>query len=133
MMFSTGNAATDGAPFNAWFIGDLKSWTERNGGLNANVIDFGFRQSTGVEMKWSVHRAGEVRAAWAPCSNRTTMSLLVRGKFLLRFRSPYARERITEQRLERESDYAVWGTDTEHTWVVEEDSVIFTVRWKEIG
>ena len=59
------------------------------------------------------------------------MSLLVRGRFLLRFRSPQFRDKVTEQRLVREGDYAIWDTDVEHTWVVEEDSVIFTIRWKE--
>jgi len=89
------------------------------------------RQSQVVEMKWGMHRAGETRAEWAPCSDKQTMSLLVRGKFLLRFRAPEQLTLIVERRLEREGDYAVWGTSVEHTWLVEEDAVIFTVRWCE--
>jgi hypothetical protein len=44
---------------------------------------------------------------------------------------PANRSEITEQLLAREGDYAIWGTETEHTWVVLEEAVIFTVRWKE--
>jgi hypothetical protein len=129
MKFSSGNAVADGAPFHSWFVGNLKSWTEP--GLAATQPDFGLRASSTVEMKWGTHRAGERRTKWAACSDKMTMSLLVRGKFLLRFRSPGNRPEIIEQLLAREGDYAIWGTETEHTWVVVEDAVIFTVRWKE--
>ena len=129
---TSGNAAGDGAPFRFWFVGDMERWAAKQSGVRKRP-EFGHRQSSAVEMKWGVHQAGEEREAWAPCSEQTTMSLLVRGKFLLRFRSPGARGQVTEQRLEREGDYAIWGPDMEHTWVVEEEGVIFTVRWKESG
>ncbi len=131
MLFSKGNAANDGAPFNFWFIGDLTSWAKRDSAAVQQQRDFGLRQSASVEMKWGLHRGGEQRADWAACSDRKTISLLVRGKFLVRFRSPEDRGHIIEQRLECEGDYAVWGSDSEHTWIAEEDSVIFTVRWQE--
>ncbi len=130
MLFTKGNAADDGAPFGSWFIGDLEGWSKRNEAVN-HPRDLALRQSSRVEVKWGTHRAGEGRADWASCSDKTTMSLLVRGKFLLRFRAPDHREQVIEQRLEHEGDYAVWGTSAEHTWFVEEDAVIFTVRWKE--
>jgi hypothetical protein len=129
MLFSHGNAAVDGAPFNSWFIGNLKAWAKPPG--EAFQPDFGLRLSTTVEVKWGTHRAGDARADWAASGGKMTMSLLVRGKFLLRFRSPATRAEIFERRLEREGDYAIWGTDAEHTWIVEEDAVILTVRWKE--
>jgi len=131
MQITSGNAARDGTPFNAWFIGDLQKWTAARRGDDSSEPT-GLRQSQIVEMKWGVHRVGDQRADWAPCADRMTISVLVRGKFLLRFRSPEAPSEIVEQRLEREGDYAVWPTDVEHTWLVEEDTVIFTVRWKEI-
>jgi hypothetical protein len=127
----SGNAQADGAPFKSWFVGDFKAWMAMHTAVPAESA-FALRQSRVVEMKWSAHRAGETRADWALCSDKHTMSLLVRGKFLLRFRTPDRRTQITERRLEREGDYALWGIDdVEHTWLVEEDAVIFTVRWRE--
>ena len=127
---SSGNATADGAPFQFWFIGDLERWTA-NLANSAVGEDFALRQSHVVEMKWGMHRAGDTRPEWAPCSEKRTMSLLVRGKFLLRFRAPSRLTQITERRLEQQGDYAIWGSSLEHTWVVEEDAVIFTVRWHE--
>ena len=130
MQITSGNATHDGAPFNSWFIGDLQKWTKgRARGVASNAV--GLRQSQIVEIKWGTHRAGEQRADWASCADMMTMSLLVRGKFLLRFRLPTERTEVAERRLESEGDYAIWGMDVEHTWVVEDDAVIFTVRWRE--
>jgi hypothetical protein len=130
MQTTSGNAAHDGAPFDFWFIGDLQKWTQTQTDADAANAT-GLRQSQMVEMKWGTHEAGAQRRDWAPCARTVTMSLLVRGKFLLRFRSAAAREEIVERRLEREGDYVIWGTDVEHTWLVEEDSLILTVRWRE--
>ena len=129
MIFVSGNAADDGAPFHSWFVGDLNAWTKP--GDPAAGQDLGLRTSSAVEMKWGNHRKGEQRREWAGCSDKMTMSVLVRGKFRLRFRSPGDGSKVIERLLEREGDYALWGTDAEHTWIVEEDAVIFTVRWKE--
>ena len=107
-------------------MGDLNRWAAGNG-----AAAFGLRQSSIVEVKWGVHPAGETRPEWAPCSNKSSLSLLVRGRFLARFRNPNNPNAVKELRLVREGDYVIWGTDLEHTWVVEEDCVIFTVRWQE--
>lgn len=128
LQIMSGNAGTDGSSFNFWFVGDLKTWARTP---MPSASGFGLRQSRVVEMKWGEHPAGEARADWAAASDKTTVSILVRGKFLLRFRSATAREQIVERRLEREGDYALWKSDVEHTWLVEEDSVILTVRWRE--
>ena len=126
MQITLGNAGTDGAEFKHWFVGDLNRWAPEN-----SAAAFGLRQSSVVEMKWGVHRAGETRPEWAPCSNQSSLSLLVRGKFLARFRTPEHPDTVVERRLVREGDYVIWGTDLEHTWVAEEESVVFTVRWQE--
>lgn len=127
MQLTGGNAGADGRDFGFWFVGDLQRWAAKR----QEAPDFGLRQSSAVEMKWGLHRAGEGRGEWAVCSNKHTMSLLVSGKFLLRFRSPSVLERIEERRLQQSGDYALWGTDLEHTWIVEEDALIMTVRWQE--
>jgi hypothetical protein len=38
---------------------------------------------------------------------------------------------VKEQRLTEGGDYAVWGADVEHTWLVEQDAIVLTVRWQE--
>src|SRR5688572_13731594 len=124
-----GNAMTDGLPFQSWFIGDLEMWAGRSA-PTLPVSDFGLRQSRIVEIKWGEHRAGDRRTDWAACSDKISLSVLLRGKFLLRFRSPEDRDAVVERRLACEGDYAIWGIDVEHTWVVEEDSVVLTVRWR---
>jgi hypothetical protein len=132
MRTTSGNAARDGAPFDFWFVGDVQKWTQALSDPDA-AKPAGLRQSHVLEIKWGAHEAGAQRSDWAPCARTMTMSLLVRGRFLLRFRTAAAREEIVEHRLEREGDYVIWGTDVEHTWIVEEDSLILTVRWREPG
>lgn len=127
MVLTHGNAAVDGATTRSWFVGDLAGWLGQAGSTHPPA--FGLRNSAAVEMKWGVHRAGDTRPEWAECAEKLTMSLLVRGRFLLQFRSPAARESMTQHRLQQEGDYVIWGADLEHTWVVEQDSVILTIRW----
>jgi hypothetical protein len=127
-MIEHGNAHADGAPFGHWFIGDLSRWAQKRGFTPEPGT---LRQTSDVEIKWGFHPTGEQRVDWAACGSKRTLSVLVRGRFLLRFRSPDSRETVTELRLSREGDYAIWGTSTEHTWIVEEDAVILTVRWTE--
>jgi len=125
MIVTRGNAHRDGAAFGHWFVGDFAGW-----GHAQDAASFGLRQSSDVEIKWGLHPTGEERAEWAPCSDRITLSLLVRGRFVVKFRSPSARNEVTEVRLEREGDYALWAHDVEHTWLVEDEAVILTVRWR---
>lgn len=124
-VITQGNASADGAPFGHWFIGDVARWS--GGKLEAA----GLRQSSALEIKWGNHSAGEERRAWAPGGNSITMSALIRGRFLLRFRDPARPDEISEVRFLREGDYAIWDGAVEHTWLVEEDSVILTVRWPQ--
>ena len=127
-MIERGNAHADGAAFGHWFIGNFAEWARTN---PAAAGIRGLRQATSVEIKWGFHPAGESRIDWAPCSDKQTLSLLVHGEIVLRFRPPGDRQAVTEIRLEREGDYALWGPETEHTWIIEQDAVILTVRWRE--
>jgi hypothetical protein len=58
-----------------------------------------------------------------------SLSLLVRGEFLLRFRPVGQPER--EYCLQEEGDYLVWRESTPHTWIARQDSVVLTVRWRD--
>jgi quercetin dioxygenase-like cupin family protein len=103
-----GNAATDGKDHRGWVIG--------------HFMEGGVRQTGDAEIKWGVHAAGEERADWQGDETRTTVLLLVKG----RFRLDLSADSFV---LEQEGDYAMWGPGIGHSWRAEEDSVVVTVRW----
>jgi quercetin dioxygenase-like cupin family protein len=80
------------------------------------------RRTEDVEIKWGVHARGEQRAEWQGDEYRTTVLLLVKGKFRITLS-------VDTRTLEREGDYAMWGPGIGHSWQAEEDSVVITVRW----
>jgi hypothetical protein len=127
-MFEHGNAHADGAPFGHWFVGDVERWAQQRREANPSQ---GLRQAADIEIKWGFHPKGEQREDWAGCSTKRTLSALVRGRFLIRFRSPDDRPNVKELRLLKEGDYAIWDARAEHIWIAEEDAVILTVRWTE--
>jgi hypothetical protein len=108
----TGNANDDAPAERGWLLGHFINPTDS------------VKNTDAVEVKWGVHPAGEARAAWAK-DDRTTMVLLVTGRFQIQFTD-------AELSLERQGDYLVWGPGTEHTWRAEEDSTVITVRWPSI-
>ncbi len=107
-MIASGNASDEGKTRGGWFLGSF-------------IPDAPLHRE-GIEIKWANHRAGESRAEWSPGDEATTISILVRGRFVLEFED---REIV----LAREGDYAFWDPHTPHTWRCEEDSTIVTVRW----
>ncbi|MEP6690056.1 MAG: signal peptidase I [Gemmatimonadaceae bacterium] len=127
----TGNAAADGAPFRGWFVGDLPAWSGMARG--AAQRRFGLRATDALSVKWGVHPAGETRkGGWAKAEPTDTVSILVSGEFVIRFRdagSPTDAP-LTESRLARAGDYAAWDGAVEHTWEAVADSVVVTVRWR---
>jgi quercetin dioxygenase-like cupin family protein len=75
-----------------------------------------------VEIKWGRHPAGDQRTNWHDDEQRTTVLLLVSG----RFRIDLA---VASHVLTNQGDYAIWGPGIGHSWRAEEDSVVITVRW----
>jgi hypothetical protein len=63
-----GNAAVDGQAHREWILGHFQG-------------DSDVRASKDVEIKWWVHPAGESRADWTTSEHRTTVVILVRGRF----------------------------------------------------
>jgi quercetin dioxygenase-like cupin family protein len=108
-----GNAEEDGHDTRGWFLGQFIDPTE------------GVRSNKEVEVKWFVHPAGDKRAAWTTEDQRTTLVLLVSGKF----RIDLTEGSIT---LERQGDYLVWGPGIDHSWEAITDSVVTTVRWPSV-
>ena len=104
-----GNADADGLDHRGWFVGHFLT--------NADT-----RHSDDVEIKWGVHPAGEARESWQEHETRTTVLILVRGRFWIDLST-------ASHVLENEGDYATWGPGIGHSWRAEEDSVVITVRW----
>jgi hypothetical protein len=111
-----GNAADESADRGGWFVGHFIGRPDHNPEP---------RRTGAVEVKWGVHPAGQGRRAVATNARATTLSVLVRGRFRLRF--PH-REAV----LVREGDYALWGPGIAHDWLAEEDSIVLTVRWPSL-
>ena len=63
-----GNAVVDSQDHRGWFVGHFLDGQD-------------LRQTEEVEIKWGVHARGEQRAEWEGDEYRTTVLLLVKGKF----------------------------------------------------
>ncbi len=109
----SGNAVDDGADYRGWLLGHF-----------INPGD-GVRQTDALEIKWGTHPAGDERREWVVHEERTTLLLLVRGRFRLDLS-------VGSVTLEREGDYVVWGPGIDHSWRAEADSVVLTVRWPSL-
>jgi hypothetical protein len=109
----SGNAAEDGADYRGWLLGNF-----------INPSD-GPRKTDALEVKWGTHPAGDQRAGWTTDEQRTTLLLMVKGKFRLDLS-------VGSVTLEREGDYVIWGPGIDHSWQAEEDSVVVTVRWPSL-
>jgi quercetin dioxygenase-like cupin family protein len=108
-----GNAAIDGEDHRGWLVGHFLGASD------------GVRASEAVEIKWGIHPAGESRGDQQADEQRTTVLLLVNGRFRLELS-------VGTFVLEKEGDYAIWGPGIDHSWQSEKDSVVITVRWPSL-
>ncbi|TNC19412.1 signal peptidase I [Amycolatopsis alkalitolerans] len=106
----SGNANDDGSKNRGWLLGHFIDPA-------ADV-----RSTKDVEVKWGIHSAGDKRAQWTQDDERTTLLLLVDGKF---------RIDLTEGSvvMNRQGDYVMWGPGIDHSWEAVEASTVITVRW----
>ena len=63
-----GNAAVDGAERRGWLVGPF---------MDADDL----RRSNQLEIRWGVHPAGDRREAWFEEETRTTVLMLISGRF----------------------------------------------------
>ncbi len=105
----SGNAADEGER-RGWFLGHF---VDDPAGLRATLE---------VEARWGTHPAGEEKPSWTLNAEATTVSILVRGRFRIRFPAG-------DVLLSKEGDYALWAPGVPHHWIAEEDSVVLTIRW----
>jgi hypothetical protein len=105
-----GNAELDSLDTRGWLIG---SFIEEQ---------FGLRHSDDIELKWGILKAGDARTEWVTGETRTTIGILVSGKFTMEFRD----QSVTFDKL---GDYVMWGSGTDHKWKSPTDTVWLTIRW----
>lgn len=106
----SGNANDDGAQNRGWLLGHFMDPST------------GVRATKDVEVKWGVHPLGDKRADWTHDDARTTLVLLVEG----RFRVDLTEGSVT---MERQGDYVMWGPGIDHSWEALDSSIVITVRW----
>ncbi|SRR6266508_402105 len=109
-----GNATADGKKNRGWLIGHFLDSSD------------GVRASEAVEVKWGIHPAGEGRDDWHTDEQRTTVLLLVKGRFRIDLS-------VGTFVLQQVGDYATWGPGIDHSWQAEEDSVVITIRWPSLS
>lgn len=87
----------------------------------------GLCQTRDVEVKWGEHREGEARTTPGTSAAATTLTLLVRGVFVVEF--PDLGESVT---LRESGDYVVYPPGVAHVWKAVTDCVVVTVRWPSV-
>jgi hypothetical protein len=114
----------------SWYIGNADDDADQHRGwLVGYFVDpahGAVRVSDDVEVKWGVHQAGDQRAEWTSDDQRTTVLMLISGRFRLDLT-------LDTVILDRPGDYVVWGPGVDHSWFVEDDSVTVTIRWPSLG
>jgi len=110
-----------------WHIGNAAEESHgRRGWLVGHFIPDGdVRHSSEVEIKWGEHHAGEQRESWQGDEARTTVLLLIEGRFRIDLS-------VATHVLTRPGDYAMWGPGIGHSWQAEKDSVVLTIRWPSV-
>lgn len=109
----TGNAELDSTDMRGWLMG---SFIEEK---------FGLRHSDAVEIKWGAQKAGNAREEWVTDETRTSIGILISGKFVMQFPDQ-------ELTFEKPGDYVIWGPGTDHKWYAPVDCVWLTIRWPSL-
>jgi hypothetical protein len=107
----SGNANDDAGQHRGWLLGHF-----------VDPAASAVRSTRDLEVKWGIHPAGQQRPEWTADDQRTTMILLVSGRFRLDLT-------VNSVTLDRQGDYVVWGPGIDHSWQAEEDSIVLTIRW----
>ena len=71
---------------------------------------------------WCSARRGNRRENWFDQEDRTTVLILISGRFRIDLS-------VGTAILTQQGDYAMWGPGIGHSWHAEEDSVVVTFRW----
>ena len=114
-----GNAQSDGGE-RGWFVGHFMD------------PSCSLRRRGDLEVKWGVHKAGEKRTTPGASGVASTLTLLIRGKFVMEFPTGGKGGHPRTEILETSGDYVLYASGVPHTWRVLEDAVVVTVRWPSV-
>jgi quercetin dioxygenase-like cupin family protein len=106
-----GNAYDDAGRYRGWLLGHF-----------VDPAQAGPCSTQAVEIKWGVHPKGQTRTEWTKDDQRTTVLVLMSGRFRLDLT-------VGSVTLERQGDYVVWGPGIDRSWHAEQDSTEITIRW----
>jgi hypothetical protein len=106
-----GQAGPDAAANRGWLLGHFMAASDA-------------RHSDAVEIKWGAHPRGERRAQWVTDEQRSTVVLLVSGRFRVELPD-------RDVLLAEPGDYVVFH-GVGHSWEAEEDCVVLVVRWPSV-
>lgn len=109
-----GNAADEAGQYRGWMVGHFID--PENGAA---------RKTCALEVKWGIHHAGQKRPEWTEGEDRSTLVIMVSGRFRVDLS-------VGTATLTKQGDYVTWGPGIEHSWQAEEDSVVITVRWPSV-
>jgi hypothetical protein len=98
-----------------WFIGNFIT---KNKNFKSN--DF--------EVRWGNHFKGEKKQGIVANKSAKTLSILISGKFLLKF--PKNNKEIV---LSKVGDYSFWDSGIYHSSEALEDSIVLTIRWPSVS
>jgi len=83
------------------------------------------RSTRALEVKCGIHPAGQQRPEWTSGEDRSTLIILISGKFRLDLTTG-------SMTMTRPGDYITWGPGIDHSWQAVDDSVVVTVRWPSV-
>jgi hypothetical protein len=78
------------------------------------------------ELKWGEHKKGEKREKVSTIDNASSLAILIRGEFTMVFPGK------KEVKLKKEGDFVFYGPKTPHSWHVEKDCLLLTLRWPSL-
>jgi hypothetical protein len=108
--WTAGNANDDSTDTRGWLVGHFIDPSQ------------GVRATSDVEVKWAQHPAGDRRTRWTRDDQRTTLVILISGKFRVDLAG--GSETLSDQ-----GDYVMWQPGIDHSWEALSISTVLTVRW----
>lgn len=110
-------------------IGNAENFEETRGWFVGSFLDesAGPRRTDHLEIKYSVHAAGDGRAGVAPGAAVCSVAILLSGTFELVF--PGQDPAVVV--LRRPGDYVLWEAGVPHSWSAPVAARLLTVRWPE--
>jgi hypothetical protein len=77
------------------------------------------------ELKWGIHKKGEKKEGVGTNDKEDSLAILIKGKFRMKLSKG-------DVVLEKEGDFVFYGSGLPHSWYVEEDCLLLTLRWPSL-